>query len=219
MQYRQKLAGLMRNASQAVMANEAMASDLETMATALDSMTDEKFASFINAEAIQKMFDGAKPVLEGHTPAPVENPNVEVTSEKSQWDKSAFAWNGKAAAMVKEKLAAAFAPKKANLDASRPDAVKAAELPKEQIPDGSHNLGTVKKDIAEATPAALTKEQTPNQAPVIDSEMVTKSEGTVKEANLYSFGGVDMPNTDAIDGAKVEPAEAQELGSLFGGNK
>jgi hypothetical protein len=214
MQDRQKFASLLRNASQAVLANEAMASDLETMATALEGMPDEKFASFINAPALQKMFDDAKIVLEGTTPAPVTNPNVEVIENKSKWDKSAsFKWNASAASLVKQKIASAFGTKSANLDASRPDAVKAAELPKEQIPDGTHNQGTL-KSAPEATPAALTKEQTPDQAATLNSNMLAESEGAVKEASLYSFGGVDMPVADAIDGGAT--ACDEELNGLFG---
>jgi hypothetical protein len=212
MEYRKKLAGLIREASQAVLANEAMASDLATIAYALDNMPEEKFASFMNASVLEGMFNGAKPILEGVTPAPFANPHTEVSAEKSQWDKKAFTWNEKAAALVKNKLVSA---KKANLDASRPDAVKATLTP-EQTPDGSHNEGTVKAGVPDATPAAITKEQTPNQEAVLTSDILKKSEAPVqKEAGIYTFAGIEMSASDVMGENKVDASADAELKGLF----
>lgn len=211
MEYRSKLAGLFREASQAVSANTHMASDLLTMASALDKMTDEKFASFTDAKALKGMFEG-KMVVEGKgLPEGVsfENKNTEVQDNKSQWDKRAFSWNEKAASMVKSKLASAF--KKAGdvgIDTGRPDAVSQAKLTPEQTPDGSHNQGTL-KGMPEETPAALTKEQTPDQKEVLTSDMVSKSEKGEKEAAAPAASTEPAPAPAPAPAATPAPAEAQ----------
>lgn len=218
MEYRSKLAGLFREASQAVSANTHMASDLLTMASALDKMTDEKFASFTDAKALKGMFEG-KMVVEGKgLPEGVsfENKNTEVLDNKSQWDKKAFSWNEKAASMVKGKLASAF--KKAGdvgIDTGRPDAVAQAKLTPEQTPDGSHNQGTV-KGTPEETAAALTKEQTPDQKEVLTSDMVAKSEKGEKEAAAPAAPAAEPTPAPAATPAPAE-AQASNGGYTFAG--
>jgi hypothetical protein len=244
MQYSKQLASILKKASEVVTGSEEMASDLATAAYALENMPQEKLAAFLDPEGLKKMFE-EKAIVEGDTSIPFEHPYQEVSKEKSQWEKKPFFWSEKAADSVRQKLASMYASEKkeeeskeaacddkakkdtqekeASLDASRPDAVAAAALPKEQTPDGSHNKGTDTKDVEKATGAKLTPEQTPNQAESLDSDMVAKSDApVVKTASQKStsggtikVAGVEMSFDTGIDGIALEASDKDELSSLF----
>jgi len=231
------LIGLLRQASE-IITHEAMATDINTAAEALHQASDEKFASMVNLDSLAKLAstlpkdqtpdgEGVKQGTEQTAPeasgAKVETnqlPDVAESLDSDMVKKSdgpvitmksaaeaAGAWNSKAAAAVLAKLAA---------DAGRPDAVPAAALPKEQIPDGkSEGEGTV-TDTPDNTGAKLPKEQTPEDATVIKSDMVAKSDGPVDTMESKAAAEAPAPAPEKEEG-KEEPKEAAEEGYVFAG--
>lgn len=193
MDYKMKLASVLKDASKAVLGNEAMASDLATISQALELMPAEKFASASNQDVLKGMFDDAKPVIEGKVPAEVSIPTTEVSSNRSQWDKNASFWSVGASLAVRQKLASTYIKKASEvLDSSRPDAVPAAALKPEEIMDGTHpGLGTV-KGMPDSTNAVTPANELPNIAPVIKSDMVDKCNTAVNK-DATAFGAPDEP--------------------------
>lgn len=214
--HRQKLIGLLREASLVVAGQPAMSSDLATAAQALEVMPAEKFASIIDPAALEKMFDKENVLVEGTTLVPFTQPNTAVSSESAQWDKKAFAWNIKAASAIRAKLASTVKGASVKLDDSRPDAVTAAKLPAGQTPNGEHTgMGTV-TNIEDSTGAKLPAEQTPDNAAALNTDMVAKSEGPlVKEAAGYQFAGVQMGVQSSLEEYTASAEDQAEISGLF----
>jgi hypothetical protein len=211
--HRQKLIGLLREASLVVAGQPAMSSDLATAAQALEIMPAEKFAAITDPAALAKMFDKENILLEGTTPAPFTQPNTAVSTCSG---KQAFTWNIKAASAIRAKLASTIKGASVKLDDSRPDALAAAKLPAEQTPNGDHpGMGTV-TGIEDSTGAKLPVEQTPDTAAALSTDMADKSEGPLaKEAAGYQFAGVQMGVQSSLEEYTASADDLSEIGSLF----
>lgn len=207
MDYRTQLVNTLKLASQAVSPVEAMAKDLNTMAHALASVSEEKFSSMISKQALEDMFKQEEEEKEKSA--------VEISSEEIEGDKkeseckfaSSECWNKQASNLVREALAKEVVGFDASPD--HPDGEPKAALPKEQTPDGSNNPGTMKV-VLDATDAKLEKEQKPDLAAVLDSEIVSKSNGAVEKEASVEITNAGLTSEQTPDGSN-NPGTVKEM--------
>lgn len=237
------LVGLLRQASE-IITHEAMATDLNTVAEALHLSSDEKFASLVNADALAKLasfetVSGADlpkdqtPDGEGVSQGTLQTapeasgaklesdqvPDLAVSLDTGMVQKS----NGPVVTKSAAEVAGKWTPKAASLvlaklaqDAGRPDAVKEAELPKEQIPDGNTSGEGTVKDTPENSGAVLPKEQMPEDSDVIETDMVARSNGPV---DTMATKAAAEETEEVEEKSAAEEEEKEEAGEKEAGDE
>lgn len=230
MDNKQKLIGILKAASEVLAPAREMSADLHTMAAALENVDDNKFNQMVDPKALEAM------TLEPEQPtaavAPTQEPPMPQVAAPTASIDALSGWNDKAASAVRAKLAKEVCG--CDLSSEVPCGVPAAKLPPEQLPNGEHSVGAVKGIPGQVSGADLPKEQQPNEAATLKTNMVTKSEGPVsKEATDEVKEEPKAEESKAEEPKPVEAAEepkpestgvalppsneveAAELGSLF----
>lgn len=234
MNNRDKFIGILKAASDALAPHREMSADLHTMATALEAAGPEKFNEVIDHEALDKMLnDGSNKPQPQSTQSTPDSALQETDMSKTTTPTTVDAmsgWNDKAASAVRAKLAMDVMG--CDLSAERPDGVSTAKLPESQIPDGTHSWeGPVTGLPGQVSGAALPKEQRPEDATSIKTDMVKKSEGPVIKEAFDAAAPTVKPEGEETEtetettfkpedasGQACAPAnetEASELNNLF----
>lgn len=236
-EHRKVLVGLLRKASE-IISHEGMSTEVNTVAEALHQASEDKFSSLVDADKLSKFanveavkeaelpkeqhpdgdgpqgFQGDTPDNTGASLLPGQIPVISESIKSDMKSKSdgpvntmksaaeaAGKWSAKASELIRRKLAAEIA--------ARPDAIAESALSKEQTPDGhAKSEGTV-KDTPDNTGAALTKEQSPEDASTINSDMVAKSKSPVD--TMESKEAADKkPEEEEKEAAAKKPEEGEK---------
>lgn len=175
--------------------------DLNTMSFALQHMGDDRFASIYEKVDEDDAGNGA-------APATTDNGGTEPSKEKETAMKQANSvtgefWCKAASDLILRNLAFSVVGSTVNTDASsdRPDGVKGSALPSEDVPNGSHQPGAVSEGAEPVPAAALSKEQTPDIAKALNSDMVAKAEAAPLQK---------AASDDSASDTKGEPGEKKK---------
>lgn len=156
--------------------------DLEHMAYALDNMSDDRFKTAHENEVPKQAGNDDAPAITGVVAA---QQNKESAVKKANTSTNEY-WSKEASERVLQNLVRQVVGSSVKTDASgdRPDAVRAAALPKEDVADGSNQPGLVAEGVAPVATASIPKEAVPSVAENLDSKMVEKAHAVaiVKEA-------------------------------------
>lgn len=203
------------------------ARDLKAMSLVIESLPEEKFASLIiEAEEAKKdekeeekedMKEAAKKVEEPKEEE-AEKPEVEASKEEDEKEEeveekeaSGTFWNKEASqAVISYLMRDVLGEEVKPVKKASAEPVPSAKLPAAQTPDGKGNKPA----------STLKKDQVPNMEPVIKSDIVQKSHGSVrKEASNKTEGtvihseGVEL--TASMDEVNLDPTEMKKLQQLF----